>query len=65
MDMHRPDELDREMMAGLRRMFGASIWQRVVIGLTRADVKDPPPGQTYGLKITLFLCMRTDVTQSP
>jgi len=46
-DMHQPDELDRQMMNGLTRMFGSGIWSRMVIGLTRADIKDPVPGQTY------------------
>lgn len=52
-DMHQPDDLDVEMMKGLARMFGKEIWSRVVIGLTRADIKDPIPGQTYGKEFTL------------
>lgn len=50
-DMHQPDDLDVEMMKGLARMFGKEIWSRVVIGLTRADIKDPIPGQTYDTMI--------------
>lgn len=48
LDMTKPDELDLQMMAGLTRTFGADIWSRMVIGLTRADMKDPNPGQTFG-----------------
>lgn len=34
---------------GITRMLGKEIWSRVVIGLTRAEIRNPPPGMTYGM----------------
>eukprot|EP00210_Caulerpa_lentillifera_P008839 g8434.t1 len=46
-DIPRPDELDYQIMIGLTRIFGRSIWSRMIIGLTRADMRDLIPGQSY------------------
>ncbi|GMH43708.1 hypothetical protein BSKO_11630 [Bryopsis sp. KO-2023] len=41
------DELDLQVLEGLNRTFGPDVWKRMIIGLTRSDVRAPPPGLTY------------------
>lgn len=36
------------MFEGINRTFGSEVWSRVLIGLTKSELRAPPPGVTYG-----------------
>lgn len=46
-DIPQPDELDFQIMQALTKTFGREIWSRMMIGLTRADMRDFARGQSY------------------
>lgn len=46
-DIPQADELDFQIMTRLSKTFGNSFWSRVIIGLTRAELTDLTPSQSY------------------
>ncbi|KAK2079888.1 hypothetical protein QBZ16_002283 [Prototheca wickerhamii] len=47
LDAYAPDRADGDLVDALTAFFGVQLWDRAVIGLTRATEAAPPPGEAF------------------